>query len=129
MNACQNLMIFLPKEYICFLYRESVGLRIERSWVRSPQASPCCLLEQDTLTVQPRKRWLRPDIDRKIVDWDLLDKHKKNCWLSMKKSYFKIFRQNSLSFARSLEHTICQECVITNEPHHEKTNNMVFKPV
>ena len=51
----------------------SVGLRIERSWVRSSQASPCCVLEQDTymylptVLVKPRKRGLRPDMTGKLL--------------------------------------------------------------
>ena len=45
-----------------------------RSWVRTPQASPCCVLEQGTSTpystgvlVKPRKRWLRPDMTEKLL--------------------------------------------------------------
>ena len=49
-----NLLVWV---YILkFLWRErggvvvsSVGLRIKRSWVRSPQAAPCYVLEQDTI--------------------------------------------------------------------------------
>ena len=38
--------------------------------------SPCCILDQDTFTSQkvlviPRKRWLRPDMTDKIIDWDV----------------------------------------------------------
>ena len=34
-----------------------VELQIDMSWVRSPQAAPCCVLEQDTNSLQ---YWLNP---------------------------------------------------------------------
>ena len=47
-----------------------------RGRVRSSLRSPCCILEHDTFTSQkvleiPRKRWLRPDMTEKMVDWDV----------------------------------------------------------
>ena len=45
---------------------QGLGLRSERSRVRSSRGSPCCVLKQNALTPQkywfkPRKRSLRPD--------------------------------------------------------------------
>ena len=58
-----------------------MGLQSERSGVRSSLGSPCCILEQDTLTSQkvliiPRKQWLRPDMTEKIVDLDVIPQPK-----------------------------------------------------
>ena len=49
-----------------------VGLRSERSGVRSSLRSPCCKLEQYTIIAQkllviPRKRCLRPDMTVKLL--------------------------------------------------------------
>ena len=61
----------------------SVGLRSERSGVRSSLRSPCCILKQDrpTFTSQkvlviPRKRWLRPNMTEKLFTGSLSIKTK-----------------------------------------------------
>ena len=50
----------------------ALGLRSERSGVRSSLRTSCCILEQDTFTAQnvlvmPMKRWLGPDMTEKLL--------------------------------------------------------------
>ena len=76
-----------------------VGLLIEKSWVRSPQASPCCVREQDTLLptvlVKPRKRWLRPDMTENL---DVKPQHKqKSCSFTDSLVIFVIYVTSSYS--------------------------------
>ena len=45
---------------------------VERSWVGSPLATSCCVLEQDIHNsreywLKPMKRWLRPDMTEKLL--------------------------------------------------------------
>ena len=70
--------------YVIFLYRLRTDMNMERGGVvverrtpnqevlvRSPQAAPCCVLEQDTLTPysmsKPRKRWLCADLTERLL--------------------------------------------------------------
>ena len=60
-----------------------LGLQIQRSGVRGPLGSPCCVLEQDIFSpkkvlVIPRKRWLRPNITENYFTGTLSTKPNQN---------------------------------------------------
>ena len=71
-NIKDNVSGYLLSPFsFSYTVASATGLRIERSWVQSPQESPCCVLEQDTrlptVLVKPRKRWLRHDMNEKLL--------------------------------------------------------------
>ena len=76
-NVNQELKVLL-KEHKDIFRGSRAGLVVERRipkrevGVRSSLRSPCCILQQDTVTSQkvlviPRKRWLRPDMTKTVL--------------------------------------------------------------